>query len=30
MEPPARAKLFGENAARLYGIEHLVTARAPA
>lgn len=30
MEPADRAKLFGLNAARLYGIEHLVAARAPA
>jgi uncharacterized protein len=30
MEPSDRAKLFGQNAARLYGIEHLVAERAPA
>jgi hypothetical protein len=28
MEPDDRAKLFGLNAARLYGIESLVDARA--
>jgi predicted TIM-barrel fold metal-dependent hydrolase len=30
MEPQDRTKLLGENAARLYGIEQLVAARAPA
>jgi predicted TIM-barrel fold metal-dependent hydrolase len=30
MTPDQQAKLFGTNAVRLYGIEHLVDQRAPA